>query len=248
MKSGRVVVLCPMDCESELLLSQMTEKREKCVGGYRVYEGNIGNTPVAVIRCLMGSVNAAVSTAYAIGQYDPRCVILQGTAGAHDPAYRIGDIVIAEKIVSLTNVITPPRKSGEGTDPFAWESFGVQSYSKKEDSTGFADAFFCDGALVAEAKKVPYQNGRVAVGTVGCGDVWNREADLIAHYHKTKGTDCEAMEGIGVAQTCAAFDVPMLEIRVISNNELHENEPFTEDAAKSCQCFVLAFIEKMTST
>ncbi len=243
MKNENVVILCPMDCEIQLLLSKLSKIRERHIGGYIIYEGKIRELPVVLIRCLVGCVNAAVCTAYAIEHYSPRCIILQGTSGAHDFSYNINDIIIAEKIVPLSSIISPKRKIGEGTNPFEWEEFGVQSYSKKDDSLNFSNAFFCDKELVNLAKKVPYDKGKVAVGTVGCGDVWNKEADLIEFYHKTKGTDCEAMEGIGVAQICSAFDVPMIEIRVISNNELHENDSFLSETAESCQSFVLDMLK-----
>ncbi len=242
MKNGTVVVLSPMDSECELLISKLENKTEKQFGGYRLFEGTINNLPTVIVRCLIGTVNAAVCTAYIIEHYSPRCIILQGTAGAHDIKHDRNDIIIAEKIFSITNIVSPTKKIGEGSNPFEWEDFGVQYYSKQNDIIDFSNFFYSDKNLVETAKRVPYGFGKVIVGTVGCGDVWNKEADLILHYNKTKGTDCEAMEGVGVAQVCASFGVPMIEIRVISNNELRENEHFLVESATNCQKFVLDFL------
>ena len=245
MKSNTAVVLCPMNCEYEYLVSQLEDKTEKQIGGYTFFEGRINRLPVVMIRCLLGAVNAAVCTMLAMQRYEPSCVILQGTAGAHDPTLKINDIVIGDRIVPLVNIISPKRGEGGGTDPFSWECFGVESYSRAADSTAFVQSFSSDEKLAALARTVPYPYGRVIGGTVGCGDVWNRETDLIRHYRKTKGTDCEAMEGIGVAQVCAAFGIPMLEIRVISNNELVENSRFSPEAAVNGQKFVVSLLTRM---
>lgn len=246
MKTGTAVVLCPMDCEFEYLASRLSDKREKHICGYIFCEGMLNGLPVVVIRCLMGTVNAAVCASMAIERYSPACVILQGTSGAHDPDLKTNDIVIAKNMISLTNVVSPRRKAGEGTNPFEWEGFGVQAYSKKDDLLDFVNEFHCDERLIELASSVPYPDGNVKIGTVGCGDVWNREADLILFYHRTRGTDCEAMEGVGAAQICAAYDVPMLEIRVISNSELRENERFSIDTAQSCQKFVYDMLIKIS--
>ena len=243
MEKNPVVILCPMDGECDLLISSLTEKEEIKIGGYLFFEGKLGGRPVVVVRCLIGMVNAAVCTTLAVERYSPRAVILQGTSGAHRPEQRLNDLVIAERIVSLTNTTSPAKKPGEGTNPLEWEEFGVQAYSKKEDTINFANAFFCDPTLVALAKQVPYRDGTVWVGTVGCGDIWNREADLISFYHKTRGTDCEAMEGIAVAQVCEAFGVPMIEIRVISNNELHDEVHYSVETACCSQRFVMNFLK-----
>ena len=245
MKNDTIVILCPMDGECDLLLSSLENKTETKLGGYLFAEGKLEHRNVVVVRCLIGMVNAAVCTAYAIERYSPRCVILQGTSGAHRFEQHLNDLVIAERIVSLTNTTSPARKPGEGTNPMEWEEFGVQSYSKKEDAINFANAFYCDKTLVETAKKVPYTAGNVLIGTVGCGDVWNREADLISFYRRTRGTDCEAMEGVAVAQVCEAFGIPMLEIRVISNNELHDEVHYSIDTAQNCQRFVMELLKRL---
>lgn len=243
MKNGIIVILSPMDCECELLVSRLAEKNIKHTGGYVLYEGKLEEQPVVIVRCLMGIANSAVCAYFAVERYSPECIILQGTSGAHDESYNVNDIVIAEKIVPLTNCVSAERKKGEGTNPFEWGEFGLQYYSKKADSIEMTNEFLCDKELLEVARRVEYKHGKVISGTVGCADMWNKEADLILHYRKTKGTDCEAMEGTGVAMVCSMFDVPMLEIRVISNNELHEKESFSPESAENCQKFVIDFIK-----
>lgn len=245
MENKRIVVLCPMDCEAEALLSALEDVSRSDIGGYAFFDGKIAGYPVSVVRCLMGSVNAAVCTAFAIEKYSPRCVILQGTAGAHNENLSKGDIVVAEKIVGINNYVSKSKEKGEGVFPLEWSDFGVQTYLAKSGKTEHIRCFHCDNNLLKIALDVPYNKGKVIAGTVGSGDVWNREADYIIHHRKTKGTDCEAMEGLGVAQICATFGIPMLEIRVISNCELNKSESFTKDTALCVQEFVTDYIKKL---
>ncbi len=248
MANNTTVILCPMDCECEWLVSHLVKKREDPVGGYLFYEGEMHGNPTVVVRCLIGTVNAAVCTALAIGRYSPCRVIIQGTAGAHDISLRKNDIVVGKEVVPLMNSASPARQAGEGSDPLHWEDFGIQTYRKKEQRIDSLTRFPCDEQLVEAARTVPYTDGTVRVGTVGCADFWNREADLICHHHRTRQTDCEAMEGVAVAQVCAAFGIPMLEVRVISNNELHGCDSFDTQTAVNSQRFVYSLLERLAGS
>lgn len=240
-----IVIIGPMDCECEYLISKLQEKNQTIFGGYVFCSGKLNGKDVIVIRSLMGTVNAAVCTNIAIEKYSPKCVILQGTAGAHKKELNLGDIVIAKNVVPICNYISKKRSENEGYFPFDNDDFGIESYSKNSGKTEIVNDFNCDENLVNIASSVSYQNGKVHIGTVGTGDVWNKETDLINLINKTKGTLCEAMEGVAVAQVCQMYAVPMIEIRVISNNELQDNTEYSKDTAVSCQQFVCDFLDKL---
>ncbi len=245
MDKCTAVILAPMDCECELLVSMLEEKQEMQLHGYLCYEGTLYGTPVVVVRCLIGTVNVAVCTALMLEKYSPEYVILQGTAGAHDPELKQNDIVIAKNTVPLMRFVSPKRNAGEGSDPFSWSDLGIQAYSAKTDKTAFVHSFRTDETLEKLALSVPYSAGRVISGNIGTCDAWNREHDMILHCRNTKETECEAMEGVAVAQVCGMYGVPMTEIRVISNNELNENERFAKDTALNCQKFVAELVKKL---
>lgn len=249
MKKDVILILCPMDCEGNLLVSSLEEKREEQIAGYIFFEGRIKNidADIVIVRSLMGTVNAAVCTMLALERYSVRCVILQGTAGAHNPDLKMNDIVVAKKILPFDGFVSGHLASGEGTNPLSWEILGLQTYSQKEGKLYFARYFECDETLVNIAMSVPYGEGKVICGTVASGNVWNKEQDLILHYHETKGTDCEEMEGTGVAQICMAFSVPMIEIRVISNSEFNKDEHFSKNTAVNVQKFVLEYLRKISN-
>lgn len=73
------------------------------------------------------------------------------------------------------------------------------------------------------------------------GDVWNQEADKILMLHQKYGTLCEEAEGIAVYTVANDFGIPVLGIRVISNNEILE-EPYDRNTGLKSQEFTYELI------
>ena len=242
MDSRPIVIIGPMDSESSLLISALENPREEHEGAYSFHIGELYGAPAVVCRCYIGVVNSAAAAALAVSKYRPRCVILQGTAGAHDPSLHQGDIVLGERMVHLGSFYTPHRDRGEGCDPFSWDHHGTEIPSEPEREPRY---LYGDSAIIKAAQSVAYQHGRVVLGTIGAADIWNRELDMIAHLHDSLGTSCEEMEGYGVAQVCSMLGVPMADIRVISNSEWYPDEEFDESVGVLCQEFVLKIIREL---
>ena len=65
---------------------------------------------------------------------------------------------------------------------------------------------------------------KVYTGTIGSGDVFNREIDRIDWISSNFGNICEDMESIGVYSVCNKLNIPCIGIRIISNNEITGEE------------------------
>lgn len=238
-----IVILGPMESESAWLIDRLSHQTAHSIGAYIFHEGKIDGYPVVICRCYIGVVNSAAAATLAIQHYNPLCVIIQGTSGAHDPDLHQGDIILGETIVHLGRFFTPHCDKGNGSDPFRWAPQGSEIVSVDPDQ--FTSILHSDSRIINTAATVPYSDGRVMRGTIGAADIWNKELDMIAHLHQILGSDCEEMEGFGVAQVCAQFDIPCADIRVISNSEWHKEEEFNEKFGESCQMFVLETIRRL---
>lgn len=239
-----IVILGPMECETDLLIASLENMRERPIGAYPCYEGAVDGCPTVVCRCYMGVVNSAAATALVIRQYRPRCVIIQGTSGAHNPQLHRGDIVLGENLVHIGYFFTPHRDSGDGTDALAWTLHGTEIVSVARDEK--TSVLHSDSRIICAAAGVSNPaDGTVHRGTIGAADIWNRELDMIEHLRRTLGTDCEEMEGFGVAQVCAQLGVPCADIRVISNSEWHADETYDTATGGVCQKFVLDVIRRI---
>src|SRR5215470_4470361 len=83
-----------VDGELQPLLAALKEKKEITIASWTYWTGKIGAKSVVISRTEMGPINAAAATALGIERFHPAAVINQGTAGAHDPALSLWDIVV----------------------------------------------------------------------------------------------------------------------------------------------------------
>ena len=242
-KDRPIAIIGPMASEIDYINSKIENKTARRVGGWVFISGNLGTKSVVAVRSYIGMANVAAATALLIEKFQPRCVIIQGTCGGHNPLLHKGDIVIGERIIEICRLETRPLKAGEGSRFAAGNILNAEI--PHGDTAESANALFCDSRLVDIAKTVSYDGGRLMTGCISSGDIWNREHDVLQYLHTVRGSDCEEMEGFAVGQVCAAFGVPFIDIRVISNSELYPEETFDERLAIHCQRFCVDFINKL---
>ncbi len=230
-----------MEIEYNIIKKSIKEPEIFICGNYTFAKGFINGYPVIAVKTLMGSVNAAGAATLCIERFNPFCIIVSGTAGAHHKDLHTGDIVLGKNIVCISSYISKIRKSGQGVNlekrKFFNAEFLVENNIKRLK-------LHSDKSLIKAAKSVPYKSGKVYEGTIGSGDVWNRELDFVKFLHNNLETDCEEMEGYSVAQICRMFNVPMLDIRIISNNELN-GEHFNKTSCALCQNFCIETVKKI---
>lgn len=241
-----IVILGPMESESAYLIDKLNEPKEHRCGAYRFVSGTIDDHPVVVGRTYIGMVNSAAAALLAIERFDPCCIILQGTSGAHNPDLHQGDIVLGDDLVHLGRYFTAHRDSGQGIDHTQWTFPGTEIVS--DGALKEIAVLHSDPAIIDLAATVPFSHGKVIRGTIGAADIWNRELDMIDLLRKTLGTDCEEMEGFAVAQVCAQMAVRCADIRIISNSERYPDESFDQSYGRLCQEFCLDLIRKMIAT
>jgi adenosylhomocysteine nucleosidase len=232
-----------MPIETDVLVAALTNPAEQQVQGWTFWTGTLDGHPVVVSKTLKGMANAAAATALAIAQFSPGAIVNQGTAGGHDPALQVRDLVIGTAAANIGAFKTGARGIGEGSDFAGWQPLDL---NRSEGSAGQdPDAwvmrrFPADGTLLDAAARVKdrYRAGRVVEGVISSSDMWNSELDRIRHLHDVYGTSVEDMETAAVAQIAAARQVPFLGIRVLSNNITNAGA-YDGGSARACQEFVL---------
>lgn len=178
--AGPIVVQGAMPVEAERFAQRLVNPREEQIGGWRFWHGTVDGYPVVVSETLKGMSNAAAATAIAATQFHPVAIINQGTAGGHDPALKVYDIVLGKYSVNLGAFKTPAKALGEGSDSRQWQpmdllaSKGSAGEDKKAHSLR---QFPADPNLLAIAQSVKsdYRQGKVVEGVIGSADVWNSE-------------------------------------------------------------------------
>lgn len=141
-------------------------------------------------------------------------IINQGIAGSHLIDLHIGNIVIGERCVNINAYKMPVKGKKEGSNPFEWE---LNRRTK--------DMKIADSNLVSVfEKEFSTGDNKVYKGVLGSGDVFNREYDRICWIENTFHNLCEDMESIGIYSVCNELQIPCIGIRIISNNELLQEE------------------------
>lgn len=229
-----IVIEGAVNTELDALEARLGPVREVALGGgWHARICSAAEYGVALVNTGVGVANAAAATALACAQLNPRALISQGTAGAHDIALHSGDLVIGRRIVRLGAYKS--ASAAQGVHPLSWQPLSPSG------SAGGAVELASDERMLELALQAVAERGfnvpgapRAIPGTVGSGDVWNCERDMIEYLNRTFGTACEEMETYAAAQVCARFGVRFLSVRAISNNErLGETyDPATARAAQ----------------
>jgi adenosylhomocysteine nucleosidase len=245
--AGPIVVQGAMPVEAERFAQRLDNPRETQIGGWRFWHGTVDGYPVVVSETLKGMSNAAAATAIAATQFHPVAIINQGTAGGHDPALKVYDIVLGKYSLSLGAFKTPKKAAGEGSDSRQWQPMDLlasKGSAGEDKNTHTIRQFPADAKLlaVAEGVKGSYTQGKVVEGVIGSADVWNSELDRIDYFHTNYHTSVEEMETASAAQIAAAFNIPFVGIRVLSNNMTNQGK-YDPQTGLACQDYVYQVVK-----
>ncbi len=177
-------------------------------GGYEFFRGTLADKPTTIVACGIGKVNAAAACALLLERYKPGCIISTGSAGGISLDLAIGDVIIPESLVYHDVDV-----SGLGF-PLGQVPGQPIAYSVPEDLMRAGERAIDDLAQSGELPK----NLRRTRGTIGTGDVFIHDEkkikDLKRNFPQVLAVE---MESAAIAQVCAAFTVPLLVIRSISD-------------------------------
>ena len=247
-----IIVQGAMPIETDRLIAQLQGAKVEQVGGWTFWRGTIDGYPVVVSKTLKGVSSAAAATAIAVERYHPIAVINQGTAGGHDPALHLYDIVVGTSSISIGAFRSRFRPTGRGSNPLDWRPLDLtasEGSAGNDPNARHIASFEGDADLLAAAHsaKLSYSRGRIVDGVIGSSDVWNDELDLIALYHKEYGTSVEEMETASAAHVAKELNVPFVGIRIVSDN-ITNDSPYDPKTAEACEDFVYQVVKTYIRT
>ena len=239
-----IVIEGAMNTETEILIRALKKPVVYREMNYMFVAGTYKDYPVVIVRTEIGMANAAASTALAIKKFNPCAVINQGTAGGHDSALKIGDIIIGARSFDNTAYRSAYSEAGEGIDLTKQENIGTYAYDKTTKKFQAYTEYRADPTLfnIAFAAANNYNGANVVSGVIGTGNTWLECVDYINFLHEKYGSSCEEMETNCAAQICQNAGVPFIGIRVLSDNVTNSRE-YVPESAKVAQNFVLLVVE-----
>jgi adenosylhomocysteine nucleosidase len=238
-----VLVQGALDVELGPLISALDGRRQAQIAAWTFWEGRIGARRIVISRTEVGPINAVAATVLGIEHYKPTLIINQGTAGAHNPALHLWDIVIGERTVDYSAYSSPHAEPGAGIHPERWKPDPHQLRLDGKERTSYS-SFSGDARTIEIAAKVKNPRGQVIRGTIGSAAQFNREIDMIASLRARYGTDSEDMESAFAHGSAIGLRTRFLAIRMISDSE-YSHPTFERIAGQYCAEFVVEVLRKL---
>ncbi|MDR2305486.1 MAG: 5'-methylthioadenosine/S-adenosylhomocysteine nucleosidase [Treponema sp.] len=201
-------IIGAMEDEITLLRRAIEDAGAANISGIEFYTGKLEGKDVALLRCGICKVNAAIGATLLIHTYRPELVINTGSAGGVDPTLHFGDAVIAEGMVQHDVDVTAFNYV-LGQVPG-----GPPMYSAPEEIIRKAE----EAVNQLKAEKILPSDFNHVRGIIASGDIFVHSREVFDHIRKNfPEARAVEMEGAAIAQTCAAFQVPSLIIRALSD-------------------------------
>lgn len=235
-----ILLQVAMEIECQEILKQLRNIEEININNYKYYKGTIHDYPIIISLSKVGLINASASLTLAIREFNPTIIINTGIAGATDRKLHIGDIILGLECLNINSYRTPILKEGEGSNPQNWEL--LTFLSGEEDRIIKEKA---DETLISLAKEINTNKyGQIYTGTIGSGDVWNREIDRIISLNEKHHILCEDMESIATYTIANQQNIPVISIKMISDNSI-TGEEYNRQMGKYLEKYIVEYLTKI---
>ena len=238
--------------ETALLVASLKNPEERSLGGIRVILGKLANQSVVLCQVGVGKVNAGMAAALLIQKFLPSAIIFTGNAGALNPNYIQGDVVLATDLAEydfgqLSNGSFAP-----------WQT--RSPISRINNPLWFHPApWFLSAArksvpsvqLIRADTRPDVRDPKIYEGAIITGDTFVSDASKGQELRTRFNADGVEMEGAAVAQICSQYGTPLLVIRSITDradgSSFTDYHNFVRIAAQNSSAFVIAILSQLQS-
>ena len=195
----RIAILGAMREEIEPLLPKVENLKKEEYANNIFYTGTLSGKEIALAYSKIGKVNAALTATLLIEKYGCKKLLFSGVAGGINESLKIGDLIVADKLVQHDVDITV---------------FG-HAWGFIPESGDFVES---DKELNEIASKVAEKLGiKLIRGTIATGDQFIASEEKKEWIKNTYNADALEMEGASVGYVCKCLGVPFFVLRAISD-------------------------------
>jgi len=214
-------IIGAMELEVESLHNAMEEKTAREIAGSVFYEGILSGTPCVVVKCGVGTVNAALCVQILCSCFGVTHIVNTGIAGSLCAELDIGDMVISRDAMY---------------HDFDCCIFGYP-VGKVPGMPAQYEGDETLRSLALEAAEA-VNPGHNRVGRIASGDQFICSQEQKDRIIAVTGALCTEMEGAGIAHAAYRNGVPFVILRAISDKADHSAEmdypTFERIAANRC--------------
>lgn len=194
-------IIGAMELEVEALIAALEDADSETVSGVTFHTGKIAGKTVAIARCGIGKVFAALCAQTMIMKYSPDLIVNTGVGGGLAHGLSTGDIVVARDLCQHdmdTSAIGDPVGLVSGINKIYFES----------------DARARE-ILLSAAESLGL---RATEGRIASGDKFIASACDKARIISTFAADACEMEGCAIAQVAFVNGIPFAVVRALSDS------------------------------
>ena len=194
-------IIGAMEPEVEAIIATLEGRESETVSGITFHTGKIGEKRVAVAKCGIGKVFAALCAEIMILKFTPDLLVNTGVGGALASGITTGDIVIASDLCQHdmdTSAIGDPKGLVSGINMIFFEA------DKRANEI-----------LLTSAKSLGL-NARL--GRIASGDKFIASKEDKTRILTDFSADACEMEGCAIAQTAFVNGTPFAVVRAISDS------------------------------
>ena len=210
-----IALIASIAAETELLRRLLSPCEVRSCGRRELFRGSLCGHSVGLLHGGVGKASAAAAVGILLETVRPSLVISLGVGGAYPGSdLAVGDLALAtEEIHGDEGVITP-----EGF--LDMEDIGFPLVQR--NGHRFFNAYPVQDHLLDSARPILERHAslagrRMTAGTFVTVSTCSGTDAAGEEMARRTGGICENMEGAAIAQICALYSVPFLEVRGISN-------------------------------
>jgi adenosylhomocysteine nucleosidase len=238
--------------ETAQLLASLKDPEERNWGGIRVILGRLANQSVVLCQVGFGKVNAGMAAALLIQKFSPSAIIFTGNAGALNPDYIQGDVVVATDLAEydfgkLSNGSFAPWQTRNPISRInnpLWFHPAPWLLSAARKSVASVQ-------LIRADTRPDVRDPKISEGAIITGDTFVSDASKGQELRTSFSADGVEMEGAAVAQICSQYETPLLVIRSITDradgSSYTDYHSFVRIAAQNSSAFVIAILNQLQS-
>ena len=228
---SKIAIMGAMPEEIEPLLEKVENINKIEYANNSYYEATYKGKELVIAYSKIGKVFSSLTASTLLEKFSCDKLLFSGVAGAINPALKIGDLIIADKLCQHDLDIS-----------IFGHDFGYVPEGAKFVET--------DKDLREIAKVVAKENELSLIeGTIATGDQFVASNDRKEFISKNFSADALEMEGASVAVVCDALNVPFFVLRAISDTANDDAgmdfDEFMVGSAKISANFILDMVEKI---
>ena len=228
---SKIAIMGAMPEEIEPLLEKVENINKIEYANNSYYEATYKGQELVIAYSKIGKVFSSLTASTLLEKFSCDKLLFSGVAGAINPALKIGDLIIADKLCQHDLDIS-----------IFGHDFGYVPEGAKFVET--------DDTLRQVAKEVAKENNLSLIeGTIATGDQFVASNERKEFISKNFSADALEMEGASVAVVCDALNVPFFVLRAISDTANDDAgmdfDEFMVGSAKISANFILDMVEKI---